>query len=525
MNSGLHSVLRRQLAKAGKPDGSVDLDILVETINAFYLSNDREVRRINHANRLMSDEVEALLAASEVEALERRQRIADLERAQREIAKSEARNRHMAIHDALTGLPNRTLFSERLAHGLEQVKRHKGVMAVHCIDLDQFKIVNDTFGHQAGDELICATAQRFKSLCRKSDTIARLGGDEFAIVQLGTTANGAAELASRMIALLAEPFALSFAKVEIGCSVGITIVSDPNLEAFEALRQADLALYKAKSSGRGQYVLFEGEMDANVKTRRALQTELREALNEGKLSLVYQPQVDGNDRITGLEALCRWEHPVRGHIPPATFIPLAEESGLIFALGYFTLRKAFEDAVLWPDLKVAINISAHHLRMRDFIGNLKTMIRDMGVNPRQFELEITEGVLLGDDATTHKTLRALRALGFTLALDDFGTGYSSLSYLHKYPIDRLKIDRSFIANIEVQPESLAVISAIVRLADALKLSILAEGVENESQRRHLSLAGCTDIQGFLSGRPMSVNEIQALRARGRDMPGIEALRA
>jgi diguanylate cyclase (GGDEF)-like protein len=431
-------------------------------------------------------------------------------RAAQSLIASEARAAHLAYHDALTGLPNRTLLGERLAMEHEQCRRTGVGFAVHCIDLDRFKEVNDTFGHAAGDELIRAAAQVLATACRKGDVLARLGGDEFAIIQPRATPESAAALADRIVAKLAEPFDLSAGRAFVGCSVGVSVVRDPASDPQETLRQADLALYRAKDGGRSRYAFFEPEMDAAVRMRRALQADLRDALLNDELEMVYQPQVDGRGRMFGVEALVRWRHAERGPVPPALFVPLAEENGLIDTLGMFTLRRAFEDSAAWDGVRVAVNLSAAQLRMRDFTSRLADLVAETRIDPERFELEITEGLLLGDDAQTHEALRRIRAMGFRIALDDFGTGYSSLSYLQRYPIDKIKIDRSFITNLGVDSDAEAVVSAIVKLARALGLSVIAEGVETETQRARLNAAGCTEVQGFLFGKPTSAQAITAL---------------
>ncbi|MEQ1607915.1 MAG: EAL domain-containing protein [Hyphomonadaceae bacterium] len=425
---------------------------------------------------------------------------------------SEARAAHMAYHDALTGLPNRALLGDRMAHALAGLRRSGRSFAVHCIDLDRFKDVNDTFGHEAGDDLIRKSAGLLSKACRQIDTLARLGGDEFAIIQMDATPEAAAHLADRIVKSLAEPIDLAAGRLFIGASIGVSIVSDGNIDPAEGLRQADLALYRAKDAGRGRYAFFDSEMDASVKGRRALQDDLRAAMTAKALELHYQPQVNVRSEIVGLEALVRWKHPQRGPISPAVFVPLAEESGLIDELGMFTLRRAFEDSRRWPHLKVAVNVSATQLRRKDFVSHVEDLVTAHDVDPRNFELEITEGLLLGDDAQTHDTLNRLRALGFQIALDDFGTGYSSLSYLQKYPIDKIKIDRSFITNLGIETEADAVVHAIVRLARALGLSVIAEGVETESQRQHLTAVGCGNVQGYLFGKPASAADILTLLA-------------
>ncbi len=429
--------------------------------------------------------------------------------AERMIA-SEARTLHLAYHDALTGLPNRLLLAERLDQALALVRSEQRPFAVHCIDLDRFKEVNDSFGHQAGDDLIRTAARLFASVCGPADTLARLGGDEFAIIQADATPEAAHALASRLVEIMAEPVEIAVGRVFVGCSVGLALACDDRLDGQECLRQSDLALYRAKEAGRGRCAMFEPEMDASLRTRREIRDELRGALERGELSLVYQPQVHHGAAMFGVEALLRWNHPVRGAVSPSVFVPIAEESGLIEALGMFTLRRAFEDSKRLTGLRVAVNVSAAQLRLKDFVPKLAALAAETNVDAARIELEITEGLLLGDDPLTHQALVQVRALGFRIALDDFGTGYSSLSYLQRYPIDKIKIDRSFIANLGLEANADAVVSAIVRLARALRLDVIAEGVETEAQRVRIAAAGCGDIQGFLTGRPMPLAGIERL---------------
>jgi len=421
------------------------------------------------------------------------------------LVESEQRATHMALHDGLTGLPNRTLLYQNLNSAVEKARRGGGAVAVLCIDLDRFKEVNDTLGHQSGDELIREAARRLSETTRASDTLARVGGDEFAVIQTSASGRSAAALAERVVTSLSGPVDLSGGRAFLGCSVGVTVLQEGGEEPAELLRQADLALYRAKDRGRGQYSFFETEMDAALKTRRAFEADLRAALAADALELVYQPQYDSAGRITAVEALARWTHADRGAVSPAYFVQLAEECGLIDAFGVFTLRRAFEDSLRWPGLKVAVNISASQLRRADFIDRVERLLEETGAKPSRLELEITEGVLLTDDPTTHDTLRRLKAMGFSLALDDFGTGYSSLSYLRRFPVDRIKIDRSFIEKLGVEREATAMVSAIVTLAQALNLAVIAEGVETTEQRRLLAEAGCLDIQGFLLSRPVSAD--------------------
>ena len=441
------------------------------------------------------------------------------QRAAQSLIVSEAKAKHMALHDALTGLPNRTLFADRLTQACERMKRHGGQVAVMCIGLDRFKDVNDTLGHLAGDQLIRYNAQKIATMIRSSDTLARLGGDEFVIVQTDTDGGSAATLAKRVLEALTGVVSLENGQVFSSCSIGVTVLNDGDIDPAEALRQADLALYRAKDMGRGQYAFFEIEMDATIKLRKTMETGMREAIHVGDINVVYQPQVDHYGQIVGVEALCRWTHPTRGPVSPAYFIPLAEECGLMNDLGTLVMRRAMQDARRWPGLKVAVNVSATQLRSADFIDTLRGLLDETRTPASQIELEITEGVLLNDDHTTQIVLRDLRHMGFSIALDDFGTGYSSLGYLSRYPVDKIKIDRSFVSNLGVDPESEAVIRAIVKLSKALNLAIVAEGVETRAQKTILRQTGCTIIQGFLFSRPVPVADIDVIvRSGGRMTP-------
>ena len=426
---------------------------------------------------------------------------------------SEAKAKHMALHDNLTGLPNRTLFADRLGQACERMKRGGDQVAVMCIGLDRFKDVNDTLGHLAGDELIRHNAAKLNGIIRASDTLARLGGDEFVIIQTSSDGNSAAVLAKRVLETLTGTVDLENGQVFSSCSVGVTLLHDGDIEPAEALRQADLALYRAKEQGRGQYAFFEVEMDATIKLRKMLESGLRDAINHETIDVVYQPQVDHFGQIVGVEALCRWTHPERGPVSPAYFIPLAEECGLMNDLGYLVMRRAMRDAKTWPGLKVAVNVSATQLRTPDFLATIKTLLAEAAISAGQIEIEITEGVLLNDDHSTQIVLRDLRHMGFTIALDDFGTGYSSLGYLSRYPVDKIKIDRSFVSNLGVDPEAEAVIRAIVKLSKALNLNIVAEGVETRAQKNILRQTGCTIIQGFLYSKPVSREVIADILTR------------
>lgn len=428
---------------------------------------------------------------------------------------SEARAKHLAHHDSLTGLANRTRCVDQLEQALARIRRGQGAVGVHCINLNRLKEISDSHGHQTSDELVRMAADRLSAECRSTDTLARMSSDEFAVIQSDATPTAAAALATRLLEVLSWPFTLEAGEFHVAASIGISLVMDSDLEPGEALRQADLAVSRARAEGGGRFCFFEIEMDAAVRHRRELEADLRRALACGELSMVYQPQANHRGQITGVEALVRWRHPTRGAISPAFFIPIAEECGLINDLGAFTLRRAFEDSRAWKDLKVAINVSALQLRRSDFADDLASLVAEMDVDPRRFELEITEGVLMGDDLTTSATLRRLRDMGFSLALDDFGTGYSSLGYLRRFPVDKIKIDRSFVTGLGADSESEAVVRAIVKLARGLNLAVIAEGVETEAQKARLIAAGCPEIQGYLFSKPLEATEINPLRGAQR----------
>ncbi len=422
-----------------------------------------------------------------------------------ELVASESRIQHIAYHDPLTGLANRLFLGELLERTLMDLRDHGRAFAFICVDLDRFKEVNDTFGHATGDELIRVAARLLLDECGPLDVLARLGGDEFAIIRPDTTMDDAADLAARLVRAFTNPIDLALGRVFIGGSVGVCLVEDP-INATECLRRADMALYEAKDQGRGQYAFFEPHMDAALHMRVQTRDDLRAALVRGDLTLVYQPQLQ-DGKIYGVEALARWNHPQRGPISPEAFVPIAEESGLIDELGKFVLRQAFTDSHQLGELRIGVNVSATQIRNREFAGLLRQLLQETGADPTRIELEITEGVLLGDDPEIRNTLEQVRTLGFRIALDDFGTGYSSLSYLRDYPIDKIKIDRSFITSLGQDKGADAVVGAIIRLARALDLDVIAEGVETETQRIRLAALGCGDIQGFLLGRPSPLSAI------------------
>ncbi|SEM83375.1 PAS-domain containing protein [Bradyrhizobium sp. OK095] len=422
--------------------------------------------------------------------------------------KAQARVAHMARHDALTDLPNRTLFREKMGEGLNQVAIAGGAMAVLCFDLDNFKTVNDRLGHAAGDRLLRWVAARLKESVGEHDTVARLGGDEFAVLQRGPQPQSAERLARRLVEIIGHPPPLESQSIHVGVSVGIAIAPDHGLDADELMKCADLALYQAKAKGRGAYQLFEPEMEEQARSRHALEHDLRGALESNEFHLVFQPQVRlDTTELTGFEALLRWKHPTRGLVSPAEFIPLAEENGLIVPIGEWVLRSACATAASWPAMTIAVNLSPVQFRSRGLVTMVTSALAEAGLPPQRLELEVTETALLDDSEATIEILHQLRGLGVRVSLDDFGVGYSSLSYLRKFPFDRIKIDRSFVGTLGESPESVAIVRTIASLGSVLGVETTAEGVETIEQLDFVRACGCTAVQGFYFGRPCPADEV------------------
>jgi diguanylate cyclase (GGDEF)-like protein len=425
---------------------------------------------------------------------------------------AEIKIEYMAHHDALTGLANRVLLNERLEDALDRVVESE-MLAVHHLDLDQFKAVNDTFGHPAGDKLLKTVAERLRALVRDTDTIARTGGDEFVIVQVPIADPAeATSLAQRIIAAISEPFDLDGHQAVIGTSVGIATGPGEGLSPDKLLRNADLALYRAKDDGRGTLRFFEPAMDLQILTRRLMEQELRRALPAGEFELYYQPVIDlGSNEIVSFEALIRWNHPKHGLVAPAAFIPLAEEIGFIIAMGEWVIRQACATAARWPgELRVAVNISAAQFRNTGLLDVIVSALAASGLPPSRLEIEITETVLLQNRETTLAVLHRLRELGIRIAMDDFGTGYSSLTYLQSFPFDKIKIDRSFVKDINKNTGSLNIVRAVAALASGLGMTATAEGVETHAQLAQIVAAGCTEMQGYLFSQPLPAGEIEEL---------------
>jgi diguanylate cyclase (GGDEF)-like protein len=425
----------------------------------------------------------------------------------------------MAHHDALTGLPNRVLFHERLDEALLRVRRDRDKLAVLYLDLDQFKNVNDGLGHPAGDKLLVAAAERLRTCLRGSDMVARFGGDEFAVLQIGLAGpHEAGILAERIVTLLSEPYDIDGQQSVIGASIGIAVAPADGETAEQLLGNADVALYKAKEDGRRIFRFFEPGMDARLRARRTLELDLRNALAAGEFELYYQPLVTlETGVISGFEALLRWHHPLRGMVAPAKFIPLAEETGLIVPIGEWVLRQACAEAAAWPDdLKIAVNLSPVQFKKGNLPQVVFATLASTGLPAARLELEITESIFLAESKTNLATLRRLRALGVGISMDDFGTGYSGLSYLRAFPFDKIKIDRSFISELGESADCMAIIRAITNLGSNLGIPTLAEGVETEEQLELLRKEGCTEMQGYLFSRPVPASEIAGLLSSPRN---------
>ena len=443
---------------------------------------------------------------------------------------AESKITFMARHDALTRLPNRVLLAERIEQAIAQVGRGSG-FAILCLDLDNFKQVNDTLGHAVGDELLCAVADRLGSCVREIDTVARLGGDEFAIIQADTQRpEDAARLARRIVECLGEPYEFDGQRIVIGCSVGISLSPGDGTSGEKLLKNADVALYRAKAEGRGIWRFFETEMDESLQKRRALELDLREAMDKKQFELFYQPLYDIDlDKVCGFEALLRWRHPVHGVVTPEQFISVAEEIGLIIPLGEWVIQQACREAALWPDdLKVAVNVSSVQFRSPRLLEAFSSALASSKLPPKRLELEITESVLLTNNSETTETLHKLRALGLRIALDDFGTGYSSLSYLRSFPFDKLKIDQSFVRDLTDAEGSRVIIRAIVSLGKSLGMRTTAEGVQNIAQLNYIAAEGCNEVQGYFFSKPVAASEVPSVirTCRNRlkkDAEGVYAL--
>ncbi len=425
---------------------------------------------------------------------------------------------HMARHDGLTGLPNRVVLAERLEGAMAALGRGVG-SAVLCLDLDRFKSVNDTLGHAAGDALLNQVAKRLVSCVRETDTVARLGGDEFAVLQVGVAkAEDAALLAERILQVTRESYEVGGHSVMVGVSIGIALAPTDGTGAAQIMRNADTALGRAKLDGRDGFCFFEAAMDLRLQERRALEMDLRQALAAEEFELYFQPLVDlRRNRVSGFEALLRWHHATRGLVSPTEFIPVVEETSLIVPLGAWVLHAACAEAVRWPDdLKVAVNLSPVQFRDATLVQEVEDALSRSGLAPGRLELEITETVLLRDNEEVVRVLQELRALGVSISMDDFGTGYSSLSYLRSFPFDKIKIDRSFVADLPGSDAG-CIVRAVANLGSSLGMITTAEGVESAAQLAQLRVEGCTEAQGFFFSPPRPRSEVMTMLSRAHGL--------
>ncbi|MBM0108773.1 EAL domain-containing protein [Steroidobacter sp. S1-65] len=423
-----------------------------------------------------------------------------------------ARLQHLATHDSLTELPNRLLLDDRLSQAISYAERHPARIAVLVIDLDRFKLINDSLGHHGGDELLKEVADRLRGVLRKSDTLARTGGDEFVLIAGEVESQADVEhLAQRLVACFAEPFHILGVDIHTAPSIGISMYPDDGSRADELMVNADAAMYHSKKIGGNTYSFFTPSMNAFAQQRLKMENGLRRALVNGELELHYQPKVDiTTGRISSTEALIRWRHPERGLVPPGDFIPLAEETGLILQIGEWVLREACRQARQWQvnnvaPVRVAINMSAQQFRQKNLVSVVQSALEDANLEPTYLEIELTESAVMHNAATSTAILEQLSRLGVHISIDDFGTGYSSLNYLRRFPLDKLKIDRSFIKDVVANPEDAAIVHAIISLAHSLRLKVIAEGVETEQQLQFLRGLGCDQYQGFFCSPAMTAD--------------------
>ncbi len=428
---------------------------------------------------------------------------------------------HLAHHDVLTGLPNRILLYDRLAHAIALARRSGKQLAVMFMDLDRFKHINDSLGHTVGDQLLQSVGQRLQGCVRQSDTISRLGGDEFVVLLPDIDhPEDAALSAQKMIAAMALPHRIDQHDLHIGASIGISIYPEDGQDAETLIKHADTAMFHAKDSGRNTCAFFEQEMTARAMARQSIEASLRLALERQEFVLHYQPKVNlRSGAIVGVEALVRWQHPQRGLLEPLQFVPIAEDSGLILPLGRWVLREACRQARAWqdaglPPITVAVNTSALEFRAGDFLQYLRATLEASRLEPRYLELELTESILMRDAASADSVLHALAELGVKLAIDDFGTGYSSLSYLRQFPIHTLKIDQSFVNEITSNPDDATIVSAVISMGKSLKRRVVAEGVETAEQAAFLLAQHCDEGQGHFFGRPVAAEALAVLLQTG-----------
>ena len=496
----------------------VDFAVALARVNT-QLSRRRAEQQVALANEELRRANEDLERRVE----ERTRRLIDAnQRLKEEIADREelqARSQYLAYHDSLTGLGNRLLFKEQLDEALKDVSVTPHPLAVLFLDLDGFKAVNDTLGHSVGDLLLKSIATKLRDLLPSTDRIARLGGDEFAILQMSSPQPASStSLAERIIEIVAQPHNIDGHDVTVGASVGIATARPGEMNTESLLKSADLAMYSAKSEGRGTYRIFDPQMDAIVQTRRSLERDMRTSLAQGGFELYYQPLVNlQTKRVTAFEALMRWNHKERGAVPPLEFIPVAEDMGLIVQLGEWALRRACTEAMEWPDdVRVSVNLSPLQFSKGSLVSTVVSALASSGLAASRLELEITESVLLEKSERNIAILNQLRELGVRISMDDFGTGYSSIGYLRSFPFDKIKIDQSFVRDLLVDKGSLAIVRAIASLGVSFGMTTTAEGVETEEQMRCLNLEGCIEVQGYLYSKPVPTGEVASVLARLSD---------
>ena len=474
---------------------------------------EEKIQQMNEELSRANEVLECRVAARTQDLVQSNQQLR-VEIEQRE--KSQAMIEHLAHHDALTGLGNRLLFHAQLNDALMNRQRNGGNLAVLFIDLDGFKNINDSLGHGTGDAVLKDLAGRLRNTVREGDKIGRLGGDEFAIILFGKEQpKEATALAARLISVIGAPFGINNQSLVVGASIGIAFADGDHQDSAQLLRAADLAMYRAKADGRGRFKVFEPQFDQQAQERRDLEAALREAVDQDALEIHYQPFANlKTGRISGFEALCRWNDPQRGFVPPSTFIPLAEEIGLIDLIGERVLKRACADAASWPrHITVAVNVSPAQFKSGHLFGVVKDALAGSGLAPSRLELEVTESIFLQGSESNCALMSRLGEMGVRISLDDFGTGYSSLSYLRSFSFSKIKIDRSFISDLSTSESSVAIVRAVCGLARSFGATTTAEGVETDVQLAQIRAEGCTDMQGYFLSRPMPVGEIPALLAR------------
>lgn len=493
------------------PGGGDEIGVLIGSFNGMLSEIQVRDTELEHHQKHLQEMVS--LRTAELEAANSKLQLA---KEQAEMAAE--RMTHQAYHDALTELPNRALLNDRLIVALAHAPREHCKLALLFLDLDRFKVINDSLGHAVGDRLLVQVARRLEHCVRREDTVARLGGDEFMVLLSSIQEpNDAGRVAQKIIDTLSEPLNCDGQELHVTTSIGISIYPDDGTDGGMLMKNADMCLYRAKDRGRNNYQFWTADMDAASHQRLTMENELRKALERGEISVHYQPKVAvASGIVTGAEALARWHHPQLGEVPPARFIPLAEETGLICAIGEWVLRTACAQARRWSDaghpLRIAVNLSANQFLQGDLSGMVARALSESGLEPARLELEITESVVMQNRETSMAALREFKNMGTHIAIDDFGTGFSSLSYISRFPVDTVKIDRSFVSKLTVVEEDASIAKAIIAMAHSLRLEVVAEGVEEEDQLRFLEDHGCDTVQGYLYGRPVAAPEFDAFLA-------------